>query len=505
MSRFIILLLCFFFSSVWLWGANTGDTAEFWEGVPIPVEQCNTVYKIAGPTSVKAWSSHEYSIESMSGTEFVWGVIYTLIRDWESVEVINDRQKYLRYFTNPGEVTLNVRLFPATEDTCEWILSTQIQVYNTSFVYVGSARAGLESGIREVFQKNNILYEGYEGASNIFAQMDDGKAAWKSIDQSDILVIGTQDVLGIFSDILKFQKTSPVSFAKKKIYIISDYSRSFLSKVIASSLSQLGATTVYLISEDQFYTLATRVSSGEEAPVLWEELSYEKSKTVYSLWGFLEFLAYSGFSYQLLAFLLSITFAVLVLNILKQVIGFSVFGIYYPILFAITIVALGFSGAFIFILIGFFSITLVNLFTKRVHLLLHAKRALLISLYILLFLLVLGIDNYFELSLIRYTLFDNSLIIFPFFVTIVLADKVFQDDIDIFSRYGLYDALQYAIITGIVYGLFEYKTLQYFLISYPDVIILVVFLNILVGRYVWLQMFEYFRFSSVLRKIDEEE
>ena len=169
---------------------------------------------------------------------------------------------------------------------------------------------------------------------------------------------------------------------------------------------------------------------------------------------------------------------------MKQVIGFSVFGIYYPILFAITIVALGFSGAFIFILIGFFSITLVNLFTKRVHLLLHAKRALLISLYILLFLLVLGIDNYFELSLIRYTLFDNSLIIFPFFVTIVLADKVFQDDIDIFSRYGLYDALQYAIITGIVYGLFEYKTLQYFLISYPDVIILVVFLNILVGRYV---------------------
>ena len=190
---------------------------------------------------------------------------------------------------------------------------------------------------------------------------------------------------------------------------------------------------------------------------------------------------------------------------MKQVIGFSVFGIYYPILFAITIVALGFSGALIFILIGFFSITLVNLFTKRVHLLLHAKRALLISLYILLFLLVLGIDNYFELSLIRYTLFDNTLIIFPFFVTIVLADKVFQDDIDIFSRYGLYDALQYAIITGIVYGLFEYKTLQYFLISYPDVIILVVFLNILVGRYVGLQVFEYFRFSSVLRKIDEEE
>jgi hypothetical protein len=64
---------------------------------------------------------------------------------------------------------------------------------------------------------------------------------------------------------------------------------------------------------------------------------------------------------------------------------------------------------------------------------------------------------------------------------------------------------QYGIITLIIYQLIEYKTLQYFLISYPDVIILVVFLNILVGRYMWLQLFEYFRFSPLLRKLNEEE
>jgi hypothetical protein len=221
---------------------------------------------------------------------------------------------------------------------------------------------------------------------------------------------------------------------------------------------------------------------GTSSLDIGEELSYEKTKTVYSLSGLLGYLAYAGFSYQLLAFLLSITFVVLILNFLKQIVGLNVFGIYYPVLFAITISLLGIS-AFVFIAIGFFSILLVNAFSKKIHLLLHAKRSLLISLYILLFLFILGMDNIFELSLIRYTVFDNPFIIFPLFITIILADKIFQEDINIFSKSGLSDILQYSVVTGIVYFIIEYTTLQYFLISYPDSIILIVFLNIIVGRY----------------------
>lgn len=503
MLRFFFFFF-FFFSSILSTFANTGDedSLEVWTPV---IEKCETLYTLAGPEAVKVETSHEYNILSLSGTDFSGTIIYTLKRDKETIESITGRQKYLRYFTTPGLVTLEAKL--SSEDTllCSGVITRDIRVYQKSLVYIGKSRAGIESGMREVFEQKDILYRGYETTADIFSQIDEGKTAWLILDQSDIFVVGTDDILGSFSDILKSQKAKPISFTKKKIYILSNYSRSFLSKVLASTLSQLGATRVSLISEDQFYSLITRVSTGEDAPTLGEELSYEKSKTIYSLGGFLEFLAYAGFSYQLLAFLLSITLVVLILNILKQVIGFHVFGIYYPILTAITIVALGFQWALIFIGIGFISILVVNLFTRKVHLLLHAKRALLISVYILLFLIVLGVDNYFELTLIRYALFDNPLIIFPFFVTIVLADKVFQDDIDIFSHTGIYDLFQYSTITAIIYLLFEYKTLQYFLISYPDVIILIVILNIIVWRYMWLQMFEYFRFSPLLRKIDEEE
>ena len=496
MLRFFFLILSIFFSVIPIF-AETGTI------LPVVPLSCDTMYAINWPEQVKVGSSHEYYLTTWSGTDFSGSITFVLKRDKKVIETIKDREKYLRYFTTPWEALLEARI-NITENPCEWIITKKIRVYESVITYIGSEKLGIETGMKDVFEKNNILYKSYIDTVNISTSVD-SQDIWNSIDQSDIFIIWTSDILGFFSEIVKLQKTKQVSFTKKRIYVISDFSRSLLSKVLASSLSQIWAIKVFLISEDQFYGLMTRISSGWTIDSwVWQEISYEKSNTIYSLSSFIEFLAYAGFSYQLLALLLSITFIVLILNILKQVIGFNVFGIYYPILFAVTVASLGIS-AFIFIVIALFSILIVNTFAKKVHLLLHAKRALLISLYIALFLFILGIDNFFELSLINYAIFDNPLIIFPLFITIILADKIFQEDINMLWKSWFIDMVQYGIITLVIYQLIEFKALQYFLISYPDIIILVVFLNILVGRYMWLQLFEYFRFSPLLRKLNEEE
>ena len=483
---------------------SNGSTTQTGVIAPQYVKMCKESYQIIWPSQVKVGSAHEYVISTWSGWDISGNVEYTLKRDGVIVETIKDRAKYLRYFTTPWEVVIEASLVN-TSISCEGIITKKVRVYESTLMYIGDDLSLLKTGMADILEKKDILLESSVDKT-ILSQNDESQTVWNSIDQSDTFVIGSKDILGFFTNIIKFQKIKPVNFTKKKIYIISEFSKPFLSKIIASSLSQIGATRVFLISENQFYSIITRLSTGEKEDIsIGQELSYEKWNTVYSLSGFIEFLAYAGFSYQLLAILLSITFIVLVLNFLKQIVGFDVFGIYYPVLFALTVVSLGFSTAFMFISIGFISIIAINLFSKKVHLLLHAKRALLISIYILLLLLVLWVDNFFELSLIDYSIFDNPLVIFPLFLAIILSDKVFQEDINIFGRSWIFDVLQYGIIAFIVYILFEYKTLQYFLISYPDIIILVVLLNILVGRYMWLQVFEYFRFAPLLRKLDEEE
>lgn len=286
---------------------------------------------------------------------------------------------------DPGTVQLEANITTKDGGSCIGNITKTITIYRQTLVTIGKIDGDMEASFSDILEGKGILYENYP----VLTESATGRTVWTAIEQSDVLVIRSDDILSVFSDFVKNNKIKPLSFEKKKIYIISNYSRSFLSKVLAASLSQLGATKVSLITNDQLYVLVTRLAAGGEIPPLGEELSYEKSKTVFSLSGFLEFLVYSGFSYQLLGFLLSITVVVLVLNILKQIVGLNVFGIYYPILLAITIIALGPSAALIFIVIGFLSIIAINAFTKKVHLLLHAKRALLISFYVLLFLLVL--------------------------------------------------------------------------------------------------------------------
>lgn len=496
----LILTIIIFLTPVFAFAA----TWEITDSNDKKIESCKNSYDIIGPTSVKINSSHEYQISHSGSIDFSWSIVYTLIKDKEIIETTNDREKFLYYFTAPWEIILEAKI---KDDIfkCESETKIKIKVYQEVVLYIGNELIWLNSEIWDILEKNNILLKNFANKP-MLSQWDDSQLIWDSINQSDFFIIWSSDILWFFSETVKLQKVRQIDFTKKKIYIISNFSRSFLSKVLASSLSQIWANKVFLITENQLYGIIARISNWENEKInVGQELSYEKGKTVYSLSTFIEFLAYSGFSYQLLSLLLSITFIVLVLNFMKQVIGFNVFWIYYPILLAITIVLLWGSWTLLFIVIGFVSILIVNFFSKKIHLLLHAKRALLISIYIVFFLFALGIDNFFEFSFINYSIFDNTLIIFPFFITIIIADKIFQEDSHIFSKSWIIDNIQYLIITYIIYTLFEYKALQYFLISYPDLIILVVFLNVFIWRYIGLQAFEYLRFSPLLRKLNEEE
>ena len=56
-----------------------------------------------------------------------------------------------------------------------------------------------------------------------------------------------------------------------------------------------------------------------------------------------------------------------------------------------------------------------------------------------------------------------------------------------------------------VYGVLSRDGLKQLLLSYPEFIILIFILNILVGRFTGLQLLEYFRFIPLLEKESENE
>ena len=150
------------------------------------------------------------------------------------------------------------------------------------------------------------------------------------------------------------------------------------------------------------------------------------------------------------------------------------------------------------------SVIVSNAITNRIQLLVNAKKAFLISMYIFLLLAAMGVDNVFEIGIFNYTIFQNSVAIVGIFAILFIMERLI-DGIKFFSKSGILELFRYAVIIAIVVAIFSSRSLQYFLISYPDVIFLIVIANLLVGRYTGLQVVEYFRFSPVLRNISEEE
>lgn len=199
-----------------------------------------------------------------------------------------------------------------------------------------------------------------------------------------------------------------------------------------------------------------------------------------------------------------LAFVALIFNILKQVIGLDVFMIYYPMLLAMIISQFGIRFSLAFIMISLLSLGLMRLLSSRIQLLVNARKAVLVSVYVLLVFLTFGIDNFFDLKIFYYTAFESSLSIITIFVILLIVEKIF-DNVLVFSRSGIFHIFRYGFVVILAVMIFSYQPLRYFFISFPDVIFAIVITNILVGRYIGLQLAEYIRFSPILKNINEEE
>jgi len=372
-------------------------------------------------------------------------------------------------------------------------------------LYIGTETKGIsDDELNAVFRSKSVLLRNIITDADFHVEQYPNM--WTYINSADTIVFGYPDIIGLFADIEKLQRIKEINFSQKKIYIISPYSHAFLSKVLAASLAKVGIEHVALISDEQFHSLLSRWSfSDDRSYTLGEELSYEKSEFSFSLGSFLEYLSYSGVSYQFLGFLLSLSVVALLFNILKQVVGVYVFRIYYPIILAIILSQSGVSFSMVFVVVAFLSLVVVGAITRRIHLLFNAKRALLVSVYVLFAFLALGLDNYFNTGLFRVTDLDNPTMIVAIFAILLIVEKFYEEADPIISYRGLLDILQYIFMAGLAYLVLNHQPLQYFLITYPDMIFLVVILNLLVGRYTGLQLLEYVRFTPILRNLNEEE
>ncbi|MBA4336778.1 hypothetical protein C0416_03325 [bacterium] len=233
---------------------------------------------------------------------------------------------------------------------------------------------------------------------------------------------------------------------------------------------------------------------------IWNFMSY-----------FVNYLIDSGIPANTVMLILMLPVIATVVSIMKQVVGLTTFGVYTPTIITLTFWILGIKLGLLTLLIVFIVGTGARAVLKRYRLLYVPKMAIVLSSVAIAILFMLIVS-------IRFNLFDAqfySLSVFPMLILSTLTEKFvdaqgskgFKQAMILTLQTVLVAVIAYIVIGGEVdLYLFKLKfiALQGFMLSYPEVIILIIFFNIFLGRWTGLRLLEYVRFREVLRHVEEE-
>lgn len=175
----------------------------------------------------------------------------------------------------------------------------------------------------------------------------------------------------------------------------------------------------------------------------------------------------------------------------RHVVGLPSLGLYVPIALSITFIATGVTAGLVLLLAIILAATLAKLLLKPVRIMQLPKVAL------SMFLVALAIFATLTFSAKAGILVVKQLSIFPVLLLILLSERV----VELQLERSLQETAKITVVTcllGIIgYGLLTAQVIQDTILLYPELTLLLIPANILIGRYFGLRLTEYYRFSPL--------
>lgn len=182
----------------------------------------------------------------------------------------------------------------------------------------------------------------------------------------------------------------------------------------------------------------------------------------------------------------------------RQLLGIKTFGIYTPTIITLSFVATGINiGLLIFVVILFLA-TLFRFILKKSRLLYLPRMALLLTILAFAILLIFLLGAKFgKIGIV-------SLSIFPILILILLSEKFISAQIEKGGRHALLLSLETTLVSVVCYFLVTWSWFKNLIFDYPEIVLLTLPLNILLGKWPGLRLSEHLRFRELAKFIKEK-
>jgi len=281
----------------------------------------------------------------------------------------------------------------------------------------------------------------------------------------------------------------------KKSLLLLVISAWFIS-VVAAQAQDISAPPVPAPVEDEViehHAIATPQETGEnrDALILFDKRLAARL-TPYNLMAYgVQYAVRKGVSASTVTFILMLPFLATLVAFVRHIIGLPSLEMFVPIALAITLVATGLAAGFA-LLVTILLASLVSRFVlKKIRIMQLPKMALstfVVSLFVFIALIISGAIEAQVMT---------QLSIFPILIFIFLSDKIVALNL-VASTKETIIITAITIGLGIIgYALLSLTSLKNAVLLYPELILLTVPVNLLVGRYFGLRASEYIRFASL--------
>lgn len=204
-----------------------------------------------------------------------------------------------------------------------------------------------------------------------------------------------------------------------------------------------------------------------------------------------------GVPSQTVILLLVLPFIAMILAFLRQVIGVTSFGLYTPSIIALSFLALGWQLGVFFLLFILITGYATRALMKRWRMLYIPKVAVILTVVSVTLLILMGLMAYIGITFSRETIF--ILLIMSTLTESFLALK--SEEGWKTATLGVLETIGASLLCVFIV---QWPVFQSLILAYPEVIVLTVIVNVILGRFTGLRLMEYFRFKEVFRHLQEE-
>jgi len=177
----------------------------------------------------------------------------------------------------------------------------------------------------------------------------------------------------------------------------------------------------------------------------------------------------------------------------RQVIGMKAFGIFTPAAVTLSFLAIGLSYGLIIFLIVLLAATASRFLLRRFRLLYLPRMALVLTVTSFAVLGLFAINGYFlkQTGILTFS-------VFPILILVSLAEQFVEAQIRLGIRPAVGLTLETLLLSIISTLIIQWDALQTLVLGFPEIILVTIPINVLLGKWTGLRLSEYIRFRKIL-------